>query len=95
MRRLEGQHLALFGQHRFEFRQPRAGARRHHQLGRIKGDDAGMPGRAEQFALRRVAVEILAAAAANAQRRLVHRRGKHALAEFFSPVTHLWLPIEA
>jgi hypothetical protein len=50
MRRLEGQHLALLRQRRFQFRQPRAGAHRHHQLGRLVGDDAGVARGVEQRA---------------------------------------------
>ena len=64
----QAQALAALGQHGFEFCQRRASAHRDHQFTRLVTRDAGQWGRVEQVAGRRLAIKILAAAAANAQR---------------------------
>ena len=71
MRRLEGQHLAVRGEFVFELSQRRARTRSDHEFSGFVGDDAAYRGRIEDLAARRVAVEILGAAGANAERRAV------------------------
>jgi hypothetical protein len=51
VRRLESKHLVVFGKHRFDFEERRAGARRDDQFGRIVGDDAAMRARVEDLTL--------------------------------------------
>ena len=67
-RRLEGQELASRRQRRFDFGQRRAAARGDDQFGRLVADDAAVAARIEHLARQRAAVEVLAAAAADAQR---------------------------
>jgi hypothetical protein len=79
--RLECEHLAFVAQRRFDFRERRARARGNHQFARLVVDDAAIRGDAQSFAAQRAAVEILAAAAADAERRMLrggfaHSRGQ-------------------
>src|SRR5262249_21263049 len=69
VRRLERQALAFLPEGGFHFSGRRAAARGQHQLARLVVDDAGVATRVEQLAARFVAVEVLAAAAAQPQRR--------------------------
>jgi hypothetical protein len=64
MRRLEGEHLTVLGERRFKLRERRAATRRHDQLGRLVGHQAGVAARVEDLARQRAAIEILAAAPA-------------------------------
>ncbi len=68
MRRLEGEHLAAFAHRRLDFREPRAATRGDHQLRGLVGDDAAVAAGIEHLAFERLAVKILGAAAAQAQR---------------------------
>lgn len=79
MGRLEGQHLIMLGQGRFEFRERRAAARRDDELGRIVRDDAPVGARIEYLSLKGLAVPVLGAGAAQAQRPLVGSGGAYAL----------------
>jgi len=63
----------VLGERGIELGQPRAAARGHHQLGRLVADDACENARIENFAARRVAVEVFRAAAAKPQRRTAAR----------------------
>src|SRR6185369_17661968 len=69
VRRLEGQALAAFGQYRFQLGQRSARTRGDDEFGRLVAGDAGERRGFQQFALQLFAVEILAAAAADAQQR--------------------------
>src|SRR5690349_10055572 len=68
MRRLERQALAALGESLLDLGECGAAARRHHELARLVIDDAGIGACIDDFAARRVAVEVLAAAAAQSQR---------------------------
>ncbi len=68
VRRLEGQHLTLIGQRRFDFGQGRAAARRDHEFGRVVVHDAPIGRHIERLSHRRVAIPILGAARHDAQR---------------------------
>ena len=75
MGRLEGQVLAVLGQQRLQFSQRGAGQRRHHQFtGLVAADAAQRPG-IEDLPLQLLAVEVLAAAPADAQHRAIGQRG--------------------
>ncbi len=75
MRRFEGEHLAVRVEQGLDFREWRAGARGQHEFLRLVVGDAREGAGAEHFALVRVAVEGLAAAAAQDERHaLVVRR---------------------
>src|SRR5262249_43605401 len=73
MRRLERQELVVLPERLLEIDERSAAARGHHQLGRLVADDAGIAARVEDLAARRVAVEVLAAAAAQAERGAARR----------------------
>src|SRR5438132_3862068 len=81
MRRLEGQHLALGGERALDLGEARACAHREHELLGLVRDDARVRRHVERIALARLAVEILAAAAADAQRLLARRMLAHAFAQ--------------
>ena len=81
VRRLESQALALAGQCCLQLGQRRAGANGHHQLAGLVADDTAERARGQRLALQTQAVEVLAAAAADAQRGLVTGSGANALAE--------------
>jgi len=66
--RLEGETLAVRLEPFFQFRKRSAAASRHHQLGRLIRDDAAIAASIEDLAAQRIAVEVLGAAAAQAQR---------------------------
>src|SRR5687767_4508928 len=83
MRRLERQALAVRLQCALKLGERRAAARRHDQLGRLVIDDAGVAARVEHLAARRVAVEILGAAAAQAQGAAERRSFANRLGEGF------------
>jgi len=68
--RLEGEHLAALAHCGFDFCERRAATRRDDELRGLVGDDAGIAASVEHFAFERLAVEVLGAAAAQAQRRL-------------------------
>src|SRR5580765_6608101 len=68
MRRLERQELVLLAENFFQVGKRSAASRRDHQLGRLVADDAGVAARVEHLTARRITVEVLAAAAAQAQR---------------------------
>ncbi len=69
-RRLEGQHLAFFGQRRLDLGERRAAFGGDVKLGRLVGNDAVVARHIKQFTGQHAAVEILAAGAADAQRRV-------------------------
>ena len=58
-----------------------AGTHRHHQFARLVADDAGQRPGVEQLALQRLAVEVFAAAATDAQRGAVGSGGAHAFGD--------------
>ena len=68
VRRLEGQALAVFGERGLQFGQRGAGAHRDHQLAGLVAGDAGEGAGVQYGAVQGLAVEILGAAAADAQR---------------------------
>ena len=88
MRRLEGEHLALASERLLDLDQRRAAARGDHQLGGIVVDDAAMRSRVETFADEFLTIEILGAAADDAQRRMRRGRGSNALAPGADDVAH-------
>ncbi|ABA49505.1 hypothetical protein BURPS1710b_3344 [Burkholderia pseudomallei 1710b] len=73
MRRLERQHLAALGERRLELGERRARARGDDELGRVVRHDAVMRARIEDFPVERLAVPVLRAAAAYAQRAAARR----------------------
>ena len=79
MRRLERQHLVLFAEQDFDFGERGAGARGQHQFLRLIVDHAGEFAGAEHFAFVGVAVEGLAAAAFDDERRAAVVCGADAL----------------
>ena len=78
VRRLERQALALAREQRFQFGQRRAGAHGDDELTRLVARDAGQCRGFEQLAGRRFAVEVLAAAASDAQARAAACGAAHA-----------------
>src|SRR6185437_147386 len=78
MRRLEREHLALFGQQRFEFGQRRAGPRGEDQFFGMVVDDAAMIAERQRFALHLTAEEVLGTATDDRQRGLPFDRVDHA-----------------
>ena len=66
MRRLEGQHLAFFGQRGLDLGERRSTFGRDVKLGRLVGDDAPMGRDVEHLTGQHATVEILAAGAADA-----------------------------
>ncbi len=68
MRRLESQHLPALAQDPLDLRERRAAAGGDDELARLVRDDAGVTAHVEDLALPRLTVEILAAAAAQAER---------------------------
>src|SRR6185295_693912 len=73
MRRIEGQELIFFLENFFQVEKRSAAPGRDHQLGRVVADDPGIAARIENLAARHVAVEVLAAATAQAQRHATRR----------------------
>ena len=69
MRRLKCQMLALLRQHRLKLRQRGSGAHGDDQLAWLVGDDAAQRAGVEDVPLKLLAVEVLAAAAADTQGR--------------------------
>ena len=78
-RRLEGQELVTLGERAFELGQWRAAARRDDQFRGLVVDDAAPGSELEHLALERLAVEVLAARAPQAQRAAHLGGGAHAL----------------
>ena len=75
--------MALSGQSRFQLGQWRAGQRRDYQLAGLIADDAAECADIKQLPLQRQAIEVLAAAAANAQWCFVMGSGTNTVAEGF------------
>jgi hypothetical protein len=71
MRRLEREHLTAFRECRFDFGERRTGAGGDYELGRLVVDDAAIGIHGKRGTLSRATVEVLAAAAADAQGRAV------------------------
>ena len=70
MRRLESEHLAVLAHCSLDIGEPRAAAGGDHELRGLVGNDAAVAARIENLAFESVAVEVLGAAAAQAQRAL-------------------------
>jgi hypothetical protein len=78
-RRLEREALAVHGELRFELDEPHPGRRGDDELGRLVVGAAGERGRVEERAARLFAVEVLAAATADAKRLACRVRRAHLL----------------
>src|SRR5262249_13538350 len=65
MRRLEGEHLVVPGEGRFDFRKRSACTRGDDQFRGIVSDDAAVSARIEDLTLQRLAVPVFRAVAAN------------------------------
>ncbi|MCY1512942.1 hypothetical protein D9M68_474220 [compost metagenome] len=90
--RLERQALALFSKRGLELGQRRAGTHGDDQFAGFVARDASERAQVEQLeqlAIRRLAVEVLGAAAAQAQRRGIGRGGAHALDDLLEGGVHV------
>ena len=90
MRRVKRQALAVGGQQGIELTQRRACACGDNQLTRLVSQHAGQRRGIELLALQRLAIEILAAATANAQRGTGSRGRAHPVGNQFNSVG-VWL----
>ena len=79
--RFERQALAASREQRLDVAQRRAGPCREHELARVVGDDAAVPGDLERLAVDRSAEERLAVAADDAERRRRPMRRAHLVDE--------------
>jgi|GEM_PF-3221901 len=87
--RFEGEHLPALGEGGLEFGQRGAAAGGDHQFARLVADDAAIGARVEHFAGGAgIAVEGLAAAGADRQRRALGRRRAHALGQLLQGRIH-------